>query len=309
MQICERVVEDVATTFIRRMRDELIVDTFALLDWYNRADASGKIFEFVVSNFDVLQLVDLRRLIVCVVDRALYNWFHLLQSTNEIQLLIVYENEEGTDEAVNLLTCAPHLPQCLFGAGGWVSKYSCLRSPYTWAEEVLSLWDYTRVTVVPLRLPPLPDFPDASVEWYERTALQQAAMDKFGSWLIQVVRDKTMDEWLNLLAGQEPEDVWLAMQARSMLDGWAERLQRVRRLKEDIVFEIILSKIDSLLHSMLYIIHSPEYAIMVETPLGRVYDLKSVPMLVHLAAELFGDEGWIARFSRYPRASVDRDAG
>lgn len=309
--MCERVLEIVTKTFIKEARDGCIIGQLDFLDgYYNHVESYRRIFEIVVSNFDICQLIALRRLIVCVADRALYNWFHLLQSTDEIQLLIT---PEGTQEPLNFTTCAPHLPHCLFSSVGWIAKCSSLGSPYTGAEKALSLLDdCEKAPTAPLQLPPLPDFPDPKIEWYGRTAHQQAAMDKFGFWLMRVVRDKTIDEWLSLLAGQEPNpaDVWLAMQARSMPEGWAERLQQARQLEEDIVFDMMLDTVDILLHSFLYDIDAlSEYAIVVKTPLGQVDDLTREPMLVSLPAELFGDEGWIARFSRYPRASVDRDAG
>jgi len=309
MRVCDQVLEVATKTFVKLALDTCIGSMLSSLDGYYYAGASKRVFEFVVSNFDIRQLIALRRLIVCVADRALYNWFHLLQSTDEIQLLIT---PEGTQEPINLTTCAPHLPHCLFSSVGWIAKHSSLDRPYAWAQKTLSLLDdCKKAPVAPLQLPPLPDFPDPKVEWYGRTAHQQAAMDKFGFWLMRVVRDKTMDEWLSLLAGQEPNpaDVWLAMQVRSMPEGWAELLQQARQLEEDVVFDMMLNTVDGLLHFSLYDIDAlSEYAIVVKTPLGQVDDLTRVPMLVNLAAELYGDEGWIARFSRYPRASVDRDA-
>lgn len=305
---CQQVQEKLGTTLIKHARDSAIYRGQGLIEGlYNHFDSDRKIFEAIVSAFSVSQFIDLHQLVVRIVDRALFNCLHLFQSTDEIRLLI---SLEGADKLVDIKHCFPDMPQCVFGASaqGWIAEYSSYVYPYGRAEDAMSLWNYRKAPVAPLQLPSLPTFPDPSVEWDGRTAQQQEAMDKFGFWLIRVVRDKTMDEWLSVMAGREPPDVWLAMQARSLLEGWAERLQQARRLEEDVMITVLLEAIDCMLHDALYDIDArSEFTIAVETSRGWVADLTRVPMLVNLAAELFGEDGWIARFSRYPRAWVDRE--
>ncbi len=305
---CQQVQEKLGTTFIKYARDSAIYRGQGLIEGlYNHFDSDREIFEAIVSAFSVSEFIDLHQLIVRVVDRAWFNCFHLFQSTDEIHFLI---SLEGADEPVNIKRCFPDMPQCVFGTNnpGWIAQYSSYVYPYARAEDAMSLLDYRKAPVAPLQMPSLPAFPDPSVEWHGRTAQQQEALDKFGFWLMRVVRDKTIDEWLSVMAGYEPPDVWLAMQARSLLEGWAERLQRVQRLEEDVMITVLLEAIDAMLHDALYDIDArEEYRIAVKTSRGWVADLTRVPMLVNLAAELFGEDGWIARFSRYPRAWVDRE--
>lgn len=296
--ICEQVVKIAAKLFIERGRDGGIGAGQDSLE-------GESVLEWIASNLGVRQFVDLRRLIVCVVDRALYNWFHLLQSTDEIRLLIT---PEESDIPVNITACVPHMPQCIIDLYSpiVVAGKSCFMFHYGVVIREMSL--RTEIPVAPLPLPPLPEFPDRSVEWYGREAWQQEALDKFGFWLMRVVRDKTMDEWLSVMAGHEPPDIWLEVQVRTLPAGWAERLQQARQLGEDVLVTVLLDAIDAMLHAVLYDVEArSDCTIEVVTSQGRVADLSRIPIIATLASELFGEDGWIARFSRYPRAWVDRE--
>lgn len=119
-------------------------------------------------------------------------------------------------------------------------------------------------------------------------------LDKFGEFFIQNLRDRMFGRLEELLSGNAPQ----VQQLQDQLAGFTGAQKQVLR---DMVEELITAGMHDLL-----------FAIQEETdaggPIKVLVDGQEVAKLSDgLHGEIFGDKGWIVRFSKYPsQVEIDR---
>lgn len=114
------------------------------------------------------------------------------------------------------------------------------------------------------------------------------ALDEFGAILMRRVRDEAITDWDMILDGR-------------MKSANAERIrQMLAALDPDdlaVLHAVIPRVVDTTLHHLLWTLEQLKHVrIAVETEAGPVPDLARVSD--GLPGEVFGDEGWVARFSK-----------
>ncbi|QDT25081.1 hypothetical protein Enr10x_03750 [Gimesia panareensis] len=120
--------------------------------------------------------------------------------------------------------------------------------------------------------------------------MSKAALDHFGEFLIQQVRDQSIVHWEMILSGQMK----------------GERSQKLRELlsqcsQEDLrMFQSLLPEIaDTVLHYLLQGFDEVEDEIKITVDTGSEQVASLSEASDGLAGELYTEEGWIARFSEY----------
>jgi hypothetical protein len=119
-------------------------------------------------------------------------------------------------------------------------------------------------------------------------------LDKFGELLMRRVRDKAIGDWERIVAGQ-------------MRGASAERVrQQIASLapqQTEILLKLIPQIVDTTLHHLLWTVEQEQSVDLV---------LKDEQGVAHsaqeasdgLPGELYGDQGWIARFSTKPKDHI-----
>jgi hypothetical protein len=118
---------------------------------------------------------------------------------------------------------------------------------------------------------------------------EKAALDQFGKVLITRVRDETIDDWERTFDGQMRGNT--AIQVRHLIRGFSSDQVALLKL-------LVPKVVDDCIHHLLWTLEqSDKIKLSVLTDSGTVEDLNSVSD--GLPGEMYSDEGWIARFSRY----------
>jgi len=118
-------------------------------------------------------------------------------------------------------------------------------------------------------------------------SVSKEALDKFGSFLMKDVRDRTIRHWDMVLSG-------------TMKDEESQRLySAVAPLSADakkILSEIVPKIADTSLHTLLQSLDDEDdIEVAISADGGRVESIRDVSD--GLAGELYSDQGWFARFS------------
>ena len=124
--------------------------------------------------------------------------------------------------------------------------------------------------------------------------MDKQALDYFGEMIVRKVRDTAIDEWDDTIDGKMKSG--RAQRVReSLSDFGAERLGILHWLVPQIV--------DTTLHHLLWTLEQEaRVEVAVRTPSSVVPNLRDASD--GLAGDLYGDRGWIARFSSKPRVDT-----
>ena len=118
--------------------------------------------------------------------------------------------------------------------------------------------------------------------------MSQTMLEKFGELLIHKVRDKAINDWEMILNGKMKGT--RAAQIRNLISGYS--LEQLEILKE-----LIPQVVDTTLHHLLWTIEQLDILkILLSDKEGTTCDIKEVSD--GLPGELYGDLGWIKRFSK-----------
>ena len=114
-------------------------------------------------------------------------------------------------------------------------------------------------------------------------------LDKFGAFFVQNLRDKILDHLETLLAGRSK-----AAEVQELQRKLAQLSQDEKKLVRDLVEDITTDGMHDLL-----------FALQQEADAGGairvlVDDKEVAKASDGLQGEIFGDDGWIVRYSRYP---------
>ena len=117
--------------------------------------------------------------------------------------------------------------------------------------------------------------------------MSQTMLEKFGELLIHKVRDKAINDWEMILNGKMKGT--RAAQIRNLISGYS--LEQLEILKE-----LIPQVVDTTLHHLLWTIEQLDILkILLSDKEGTTCDIKEVSD--GLPGELYGERGWIKRFS------------
>ena len=118
-------------------------------------------------------------------------------------------------------------------------------------------------------------------------------LDEFGMWLMQNVRDDSIESWRMILSGFMKGES--SIQTRAKLDAISPAARAA-------VSAVLPEIVDTVLHHLLWSLEqSDEITVGVHSGGQSTSDLKTVSD--GLAGEVFTEEGWIARFSKEPEFS------
>lgn len=121
--------------------------------------------------------------------------------------------------------------------------------------------------------------------------MEASELDDFGRTLIQALRNEGLDEWSRIVDGRLKGE--RAKEIRALIAGPSEAA---------LVLQIVPCVIDSVLHNLLNLIDTdPRLTVGFQTGSELIPDIREVSD--GLAGELYGDEGWIARFAEPQSAS------
>jgi hypothetical protein len=116
--------------------------------------------------------------------------------------------------------------------------------------------------------------------------MSNEALDKFGELLIKKVRDKTISEWQRIVAGE--------MKGKS-----AERVRQqigsFDKDQKDMLIKLVPQIVDTALHHFLFTVEQEQNLKLIMDCGDSSQSLRELSD--GLAGELYGDHGWIARFS------------
>jgi predicted PhzF superfamily epimerase YddE/YHI9 len=115
-------------------------------------------------------------------------------------------------------------------------------------------------------------------------------LDRFGEILIRRVRDKAINDWEKTINGKMKSPS--AARIRDLLSGFS--IQQV-----EILERLIPEVVDTTLHHLLWTLEQLDsLKIVISDQDGTTYDIKEISD--GLPGELYGDHGWITRFSEKP---------
>lgn len=118
---------------------------------------------------------------------------------------------------------------------------------------------------------------------------KRPVLDEFGTMLMQDVRDDTCDFLIRLLGGR--------MRDKSSKELYRE-FQAVGRHDYGIVSKILTAAVDGTVARFLHFIEAHELKLVFRDKAGKEYDVCSISD--GLTGELYTEDGWIERFSKYP---------
>lgn len=121
-------------------------------------------------------------------------------------------------------------------------------------------------------------------------------LDELGSHLMRKVRDETVEQWQDILSGKMRGDA--AQQARALAQG----------IPSDVLLKLGTMLIDRALHNLLW---ADEQGEMADPPrVLLVVERANGIVVAHqesdgLSGELYTEDGWLARYSRFPEHWTD----
>lgn len=120
--------------------------------------------------------------------------------------------------------------------------------------------------------------------------MNQIMLEKFGEILIQRVRDKAINDWEMTLDGKMKG--FSAARVRDLLSGYSpEQIEVLKKLVPRVV--------DTTLHHLLWTVEQLDaLKLSLSGDEGIPFDIKELSD--GLPGELYGDRGWIKRFSKKP---------
>ncbi len=119
--------------------------------------------------------------------------------------------------------------------------------------------------------------------------MSHPAVDQLGEYLMTRFRDRAIGFAEGALSGKWPSPALADLQ---------EQLSRLTPSQAELVRRCVTLAIDEGLHDLLFAIgetHESDQSVRVIVDGGNVAELSD-----GLNEELFGDEGWIAKYSAYP---------
>ncbi|GJM27033.1 MAG: hypothetical protein DHS20C16_34480 [Phycisphaerae bacterium] len=117
--------------------------------------------------------------------------------------------------------------------------------------------------------------------------MSKEALEKFGAIVIREIRDASIDHWERILDGR--------MKGQSAKETHARIQIRGQQCQEQLR-EMIPKIVDTALHHMMCTLETHEdIDLHIQSPKGGVENLRESSD--GLAGELYGDTGWIAKFS------------
>jgi hypothetical protein len=115
------------------------------------------------------------------------------------------------------------------------------------------------------------------------------ALDKFGQFFVQNLRDRMFDDLERLLSGRSQPPAVRKLQAQ--LSGFTDEQKQVLR---DLTEELVTAG----MHDFLFAIQEQADAGGAFKVLVEGQEVAKLSDGLH--GEIFGDDGWIVRFSKYP---------
>jgi len=116
-------------------------------------------------------------------------------------------------------------------------------------------------------------------------------LDTFGQILISEVRDEALEEFQMTLQG--------TMKSAAALDLY-QKLRSFNDEELSIIREVVLSSIDDVLHNFLWMLEQNEDDLELYCGDGKGSTKRNINELSDgLAGELYTEDGWIARFSKF----------
>ena len=117
----------------------------------------------------------------------------------------------------------------------------------------------------------------------------EQALDKFGQFMVAKLRDRAIEKYLLTQDGY-----WLSPGLQSIQKGLGKLSSEQRQL----VLEVVVDVLDTALHDVLFAFQEAHdcddgIAVMVD-------GINVAAVSDGMNGELYSDEGWLARFSRYP---------
>ena len=119
-------------------------------------------------------------------------------------------------------------------------------------------------------------------------ASEHAALNEFGKLLMSQVRDDTCDFLTKLLAGKMADKTSHALFVE---------IQECSENDLNLIKRLLVAAVDASIVQFLYFIEQNQFRLFVKDHNGVESDI--VKISDGLAGELYSDEGWIAKFSRF----------
>ena len=120
--------------------------------------------------------------------------------------------------------------------------------------------------------------------------MSKKALDLFGKILIQRIRDETIEEWYETVDGKKKGIT-------------AEKIQKLLASfndeQLDVLRQLIPEIVDTTLHYLLWTLEQ-ENSINVSVEIGGEMSPSIRDVSDGLAGELYSEDGWIAKYSKYP---------
>ncbi|WP_111684371.1 DUF6547 family protein [Winogradskyella tangerina] len=113
-------------------------------------------------------------------------------------------------------------------------------------------------------------------------------LDKFGKLIVEKLRDKQIDKFQGLLQGK-----WRDKESKDL----HAKLSKLSQEQKQVVADVLEEALEGAMHDFLFAIQE---SANLDTELKVYMDNKNVAELSDgLHGEIFGEEGWVHRFSRH----------
>ena len=119
--------------------------------------------------------------------------------------------------------------------------------------------------------------------------MNQKTLDLFGRILIQRIRDEAIEEWYDILNGKKKGVT--AKKIQKLLTSFDEE-------QLDVLRQIIPEIVDTTLHYLLWTLEQ-ENSINVFVEINGEMNSNIRDVSDGLAGELYSEDGWIAKYSKY----------
>lgn len=117
----------------------------------------------------------------------------------------------------------------------------------------------------------------------------EQALDKFGQFMVAKLRDRAIEKYLLTQDGY-----WLSPGLQSL----QKRIGKLSPDQRQLVLEVVVDVLDTALHDVLFAFQEAHDC---EDGIAVIVDGVNVAAVSDgLQGEPYSDEGWLARFSRYP---------